>query len=181
MENYVKNLAVSGVISAVFFAGAFYFVYDAESAKYEEKKTAEPTKQYEESIIAQINSEVAQTMENFSREEYALAAQQTPPQEQEYAPIETTETLVYDDAKPQPQQAVNISAPEQYVATATPSTLQIPLVTIPSFPALATIPNITPIAIRTTPSPQPAPTIQQAPIIPVQPKPAATQPRTTVS
>lgn len=181
MKHYVKKIAISGAISAMFFAGFLYFVYDAESAKYDEKKATEPIKQYNESIIAQVNSEVAQAVAGLSAEGYAFAAPQPTQQQGAYAPIETTETLGYDEAEPQPQQTANISALEEYVAAAIPNALQIPSVTIPSIPAPTSIPNIAPITIPTIPSPQPAPAVQQAPAALIQPKPNATQPRTTVS
>lgn len=156
MGHYLKKFAISGTISAVFFAGFLYFIYGAEGAKYEGEKAREPQKQYEESIIAQVNSEVAQTMEGLSREGYALAAQ--PP----------AETIVYDDA------ALSI-------ATAIQNAPSIPSITIPLVPVPATIPSIVPVTIPAIPSPQPAPTAQPALAAPVQPKPIATQPRTTVS
>lgn len=173
MGHYLKKFAISGTISAVFFAGFLYFIYGAEGAKYEEEKAREPQKQYEESIIVQVNSEVAKTMENLSREWHAPVAQSALLAQEQgaYAPTDAIETTIYDDTMPQPQEIVK-TPPEQYIAAAIPAAPQIPS---------ATIPNITPITIPTIPSPRPTPTIQPILTTPVQQKPAAMQPRTTVS
>lgn len=166
MRYYLKKLAISGAISATFFAVFFYFVYAVESEKYT-PATAASEKAYAEETVSEVNSIVAQAIEQEVAKGGTRVAQ---------APVIQRITAA-------PSQALAAPAPTSVAAL--PDIPSIPS----AFPSSApiTVPSLPTIAIPTIPAPTPAPaptprtTITTTPA-PPQPKPApAPAPRTTVS
>lgn len=148
----MKKLAVSGAISATLFALFFYFVYAVENEKYAPKASASE-KAYTGETASEVNTIVAQAIEQEVAKSATKVAQAPIIQRVASAPTPTPSAPALSLDIPTLPSPVPLSAP-----------LTIPTITIPTIPTAA-----------------PRTTITTTPVASVQPKPAATAPRTTVS